>query len=335
MTTGYTPHDPATLGVVGMVLIAEVLAGLAFNRLPPRWPMRLLAWLVTIGATTGVERLCRDEPAGVRMLAIIGALLFGMKGVVAVEVRLDGAPALLTWRWLGFALLWAGMRPALFARVGRGSQLGAWPLVGRGCLEGGLGFTLAVLAWLVWHHGRPPLSNAAACVLATVLLLPGLSLMLHFGIFNILAGLWRLAGVDARPLFRAPLGALSLGDFWSRRWNLAFSEMTALAVYRPLSRRSHLGRKAATAAAFLASGLLHELAISVPVLAGFGLPSLYFLLHGMLVLVEGRLEKAGRPVTAWGWWAHVWVLGWLALPAPLLFHPPFLRGVVWPLIGME
>ena len=56
-------------------------------------------------------------------------------------------------------------------------------------------------------------------------------------------------------------------DFWSRRWNLAFSEMTALGVYRPLS--GNIGRKAATVAAFLASGLLHELAISLPVLAGY------------------------------------------------------------------
>jgi hypothetical protein len=31
----------------------------------------------------------------------------------------------------------------------------------------------------------------------------------------------------------------------------------------------------------------------------------------------------------------VWVLGWLAVPVPILFHPPFLRGVVWPLIGMD
>ena len=40
--------------------------------------------------------------------------------------------------------------------------------------------------------------------------------MLHFGLFNVAAGLWRLAGVDARPLFRAPLAARSLADFWGR-----------------------------------------------------------------------------------------------------------------------
>lgn len=329
----YLPHDLFSLALVGAVLAATLLIGLILSRLAPRWYARLLAWVTTIGATAGVERLCRDEPAGLRMLALIAALLWGMKGVVTVEARVDGMAMLSWWRWLCFAVLWPGMRPGIFAAAGRARLSGAWSLVGWGCLLGAIGFTFASLAWLVWHRGRPSLSDPIACILATGLLLPGLSLMLHFGIFNVLAGLWRLAGVDARPLFRAPLAARSLGDFWSRRWNLAFSEMTALGIYRPLS--GSLGRRTALVASFLASGLLHELAISVPVLAGFGLPLAYFLLHGGLVLAERGLERTGRAVTAWGWKAHVWVLGWLALPMPILFHPPFLRGVVWPLIGME
>jgi hypothetical protein len=333
VANGYTPRGPATLAIVGTILVATLLAGLALSRLPPRWYARLLAWLMTVGVTAWVERLCRDEPAGVRMLAIVGTLLYAMKAVVSVEARASGMPVLSAWRWLGFAALWPGMRPIPFARRKSGRQPGAWALVVRGCLLGCMGLVFAILAWLVWHRGRSSLSDAAARVLATALLLPGLSLILHFGIFNVLAGLWRLAGVDARPLFRAPLAARSLENFWSRRWNLAFSEMTALAVYRPLSAR--LGRQAATGAAFLASGLLHEVAISVPVLAGFGLPLSYFLLHGVLVVAERGLERAGRAVSVWGWWSHLWVLGWLVLPLPLLFHPPFLHGVIWPLIGLE
>jgi alginate O-acetyltransferase complex protein AlgI len=330
---GYTPRDPVTLAVVGIVLVVTLIAGLALSRLPPRWYIRLLAWLVTVGATAGVERLCRNEPSGVRMIAIIGALLYGMKAVVSVEARAGGMTVPAAWQWLCFAVLWPGMRPAPFADAGHGRQSGAWTLVGRGCLLGFFGLVLAFLAWLVWHHGRPPLSDEIGIVLATVLLLPGLSLIVHFGLFNLLAGVWRLTGVDVRPLFRAPLAARSLENLWSRRWNLAFSEMMALGIYRPLSGR--LGRKGATLVAFLVSGLLHEIAISLPVLAGFGLPLLYFMLHGALVLVERSLERAGRSVSSWGWWAHVWVLGWLVLPVPILFHRPFLRGVIWPLIGIE
>jgi alginate O-acetyltransferase complex protein AlgI len=320
------------MGIVGIILVGVILAGLGISRLPARWYARLAAWLVTVGGTVVVERLCRDEPAGVRMLAIIAALLVGMKGVVTVEARADGMAAIPALWWLGFAALWPGMRPMIFGKAD-GRRHGAWPLIGWGIVLGGLGLIFALVAWLVWHQGRPALSDTVALVLATLLLLPGLSLILHFGVFNVLAGLWQLAGVDARPLFRAPLAARSLGDFWSRRWNLAFSEMTALAIYRPLS--AGVGRKAAVLASFLGSGLLHELAISVPVLAGFGLPMLYFLLHGALVLGERGQDRSGRGVSGWGWWSHVWVLGWLALPAPILFHPPFLRGVIWPLIGIE
>lgn len=330
---GYSPRDPVTLAIAAALLVATLLIGLVITRLPPRWYARWFAWLLTIGMTFGVERLCVDEPAGVRMLAIIGALLFAMKAVVTVEAQAGGMPVLSAWRWLGFAALWPGMRPVIFAQAGGPRQPDAWALVGRGCVRGGVGLALTLLAWGVWHYGQPPLSEDVALVLSTVLVLPGLSLILHFGIFNIAAGLWRLAGVDARPLFRAPLAARTLGDFWGRRWNLAFSEMTALGIYRPLSTRVRRGT--AIVAAFAASGLLHELAISVPVLAGFGLPTLYFVLHGILIYVERRLERAGRPVSGWGVWSRIWVLGWLALPMPILFHRPFLRGVVWPLIGME
>ena len=50
---GYAPRDPATLGLVGVVLVATLLAGLALSRLPPRWYARVLAWLVTVAATAG------------------------------------------------------------------------------------------------------------------------------------------------------------------------------------------------------------------------------------------------------------------------------------------
>ncbi len=215
--TGYRPSDPLSLSIVALVLVATLLGGLAFDRLPQRRPARLLAWFLTIAATFGVERICRHEPAGIRMLAVIGTLLYGMKGVVTLEARAEGMPMLPAWKWLGFASAWPGMRPSIFANAGQARQSGAWSLIGMGCRLGGLGFAFAVFAWALWHWGRPALSDPLARVLATVPLLVGLSLMLHFGVFNILAGVWRMAGVDARPLFRNPLVSKSLNEFWSRR----------------------------------------------------------------------------------------------------------------------
>jgi alginate O-acetyltransferase complex protein AlgI len=84
--------------------------------------------------------------------------------------------------------------------------------------------------------------------------------------------------------------------------------------------------------AFLASGLLHEIAISLPVGAGFGLPLSYFALHGALMLAERRLEESGRPLSRHKWLGRAWTLFWLVAPLPILFHRPFLEGVVWPLL---
>jgi alginate O-acetyltransferase complex protein AlgI len=164
-----------------------------------------------------------------------------------------------------------------------------------------------------------------------VLLLPGLSLILHFGIFNVLAGLWRRVGADCRSLFRAPLHSTSLSEFWSKRWNLAFVEMATCGVFRPL--KDVVGPRMATAAVFLYSGLLHELAISLSVRAGFGRPLLYFALHGVAVLCEKRLDRAGWSINRSVWLGRLWTAAWILLPLPLLFHPAFLRGCLLPLLG--
>jgi alginate O-acetyltransferase complex protein AlgI len=321
----YLPHDPAVVWLVGALLVGTLGVGFGLTRLHSASLARGTAWVLVVLAVGGMERLCRAEPPGFRMLALIGVLLYAMKAVVAVEAQADGAQRLTLPQWLCFAALWFGMRPAIFRTLGAPSLPGTAELFrfALRCLL--LGAALVGLARLTWMFTSPWLDRRLALFLVTALLLPGLSLMLHFGVLNLAAAGWRLAGVDCRPLFREPLRSQSLGEFWGRRWNLAFTEMTAIGVYRPLEVR--LGKRSATLAAFLCSGLVHELATSVPVGWGYGLPFLYFLLHGGLVLFERR-SGAGGP-------GRRWTLIWLLLPLPLLFPPPFLQGVVWPLIGIR
>jgi hypothetical protein len=322
VVNAYAPHHAIDLGGTLLILAATLILGYVIARSRPGVLARASAWALVIAAVAGVEELNAGEPAGFRMLAIIGALLFGMKAVVAVEARAEGMRPLSPGRWLGFAGLWPGMRPGPFARAGEGPMKDGPALMARGLRNATAGVGLVLLARGAWGLSGSHLP-------ATALALPGLSLMIHFGAFNILAGAWRLAGVDCRPLFRDPLRATSLADFWGKRWNLAFSEMTAQAVYRPLVKRA--GKAPALMASFVGSGVLHELAISVPVKAGYGLPMAYFVLHGLLVLGEGRRAQAGRA----GWRGRAWTLGWLLVPMPVLFHEPFLAGVVWPLIGVR
>ena len=118
----------------------------------------------------------------------------------------------------------------------------------------------------------------------TVFLLVGYSLILHFGILSISAGIWRLFGVKTYLLFKSPLLSTTLSEFWSKRWNIAFSEMISVTIYRPLKNK--FGPAAIIIISFIFSGLLHEIAISLPVGKGFGLPMLYFIIQAIAILLE-------------------------------------------------
>ena len=139
---------------------------------------------------------------------------------------------------------------------------------------------------------------------------------------------WRLLGVADKELFRLPYLSTSLKEFWGKKWNMAFSEMTALIVYRPL--KTKYDRKTAVISAFLMSGLLHEIAISGPANAGYGLPMLYFILHAAAMYAEDHVSVVKR-IVAHPMRSRVWVFGWLLGAMFLLFHGGFMNGVLIPL----
>jgi hypothetical protein len=159
--------------------------------------------------------------------------------------------------------------------------------------------------------------------------LVGLAFVLNFGLFHLVALLWRRANVNAVPIMRAPVLATSISEFWNRRWNVAFNHLVFQFVFRPLARVTNL--PAACLGAFLVSGLMHELVISVPAGGGYGLPMCYFLLQGCAVLLER--SRAGRRLGlrgGWRGWAFTVVIA--AGPAFWVFHPPFIKNVVLPML---
>jgi alginate O-acetyltransferase complex protein AlgI len=129
----------------------------------------------------------------------------------------------------------------------------------------------------------------------------------------------------------APLLADSVSDFWGRRWNTAFRDLTHRFLFRPLTVR--FGPRTALVAGFVFSGLVHELAISVPADGGYGGPTVFFCLLAAALFVER--SRLGR----WLGLGHGW-RGWLfaalvlVAPAGLLFHPPFIRNVVLPFLSV-
>lgn len=242
----YFPADPQAAWLGAALLVLTLVLGFAVSRMPSPQPARAAAWSLVLLALLGAERLTASESAGFRMLGILGAVLFSLKAVVSVEERIATGIILSPLRWLAFAAAWPGMRPSLFAGLGTRSLPGSLRLMANGLLRLAAGALLLLAARRAWTED--------SALLATVLALPGLSLLLHFGIFNLLAAGWRRLGARCDALFRAPLRSRSMTEFWGRRWNLAFSEMTALGIYRPLEPR--VGRSAATFAAFLVSALL-------------------------------------------------------------------------------
>jgi alginate O-acetyltransferase complex protein AlgI len=250
------------------------------------------------------------------MLAFIALLFLWMKAVVTSSRR----EILPLGRGLVWAMSWPGMR---FLRSGS-ALAGA----SGSCF---CGFASSLLGVLFMGGGHVLWRHTGSAWIATAPLLLGISLCLHFGLFNVMTGAWRAAGYDAGVLFRAPWASDSLREFWGKRWNIAYTEMMQESVLRPLKKGgtdNPVGPRTATAIIFLFSGLLHEVAISLPVQAGYGLPTAYFALHGAATLVKQRVVTPGT------WPARIWTGLLVLLPLPLLFHPWFLRGIVWPLGGI-
>ncbi len=150
----------------------------------------------------------------------------------------------------------------------------------------------------------------------------------HFGLFHVLSWGWRRAGVTAPPLMRAPIIATSLAEFWGSRWNTAFAELARRFLLRPFARRHRV--EFVSLAIFLVSGLVHELALSLPARGGWGGPTLYFLLQAVGLGAEktamARRLGLGRGLRGW-----CWTLLFTAAPLPLLFHAPLIERVVVPL----
>jgi hypothetical protein len=129
---------------------------------------------------------------------------------------------------------------------------------------------------------------------------------------------------------KAPILSTSLGEFWSHRWNLAFRQLAHTLLFKPFHRK--LGAVNSMLLAFIASGLIHDLVISLPAGAGFGLPTMYFTIQAGGMAIErssiGRTVGLGQ-----GWTGWLFTMATTAIPAFWLFHPPFIQRVVLPMMS--
>jgi alginate O-acetyltransferase complex protein AlgI len=281
---------------------------------------RTLAVLLLVGLTALPFGVREQLPAWVFMWALAFALFFGCKVLTLAET----GPAFATmngFRALGYLLLWPGMDPKPFEQVARrfpAPTLKVWFSALFRTLHG------AALIWIV----VPRIDEAYWLPRAMIGML-GVILLLHFGLFRLLALGWQARHVPVRPLMDNPMRATSLTEFWGRRWNSGFHDLMHRYIFRPAAKR--FGVRTAMLLVFLASGLIHELVITVPAGGGYGLPTLYFLMQGLGVEFErstvGRNWRLGQGAIGW-----CFVLLVTAGPIALLFPPPFLHHIILPML---
>jgi alginate O-acetyltransferase complex protein AlgI len=302
-------------------VMSLLVGGYALPFIRQRWIARVCAWFIALATILFSAFITSHQIPLIRMLIIVILQLISMKIVVAVETY-SGENRLTVFQWIAFSLGWFGMRPGLFENLSSSS------LPFTHLLLKGFSRILIGLVLLYFSLALKESSQLNRFFLPQLLLLTGLSFILHFGILNISTAVWRMLGVDVSELFHSPYKSRSLREFWGRRWNIAFSEMTAVISYRPL--KTKIGVDKAMMISFLLSGFLHEIAISLPVRTGYGLPMTYFAIHAFAMYLESK-SRFIQKVLRHNVLSRVWVMVMLILPMPILFHPTFIGNVLVPL----
>lgn len=271
--------------------------------------------LVVLPSISAVIRRGLQPWAFMWTLAI--SIYFGLKWLT--WWRLQRPVSHSAWRSVAYLLAWPGMDAESFLDETKSPPAPRFRSWLWAIFETGLG---ATLLWFVARTLPPeqPLLRGWTGML-------GLTLLLHFGTFQIAALFWQSLGVDASPIMAAPLRAQSLSQFWGKRWNLGFRQLAHDLIFVPFHKYLQAGLVAFLV--FLSSGLIHDLVISVPAQAGYGLPTAYFMLQGLGVTLErsplGKQLGLGKGLRGWSFMVLV-----AAGPVFWLFHPPFVMRVIIP-----
>jgi hypothetical protein len=285
------PKTPARSKVIGWLpLVALPAAALAFYNLLVPW---VFMWILAVSLYAGLKWLT----------------WWSVRNHIHHEVLRD----------IAYLLAWPGMDAETFLSS---SERVSPPTV-RDWLRAVL-VTCAGAA-LLWIASRVPPPHLL--LLRGWIGMVGMILLLHFGTFQIAALFWQNLGIDAQPIMSAPLRSHSLSEFWGKRWNLGFRHLAHDLIFAPLHSRLGVGR--AGFLVFVASGLLHDLVISLPAHGGYGLPTFYFALQGIGVAVE-RSSLGSRLSLRRSYRGWLFMAAFTVAPVYFLFHPPFVLHVIIP-----
>jgi Membrane bound O-acyl transferase family len=275
-------------------------------------------WVPLVLLVTVVLCFCGRVPPWALMWLLAVTIFAGFKWWTWWRV-IEGGIRTTSSRSLAYLFLWPGMDARRFLALSSSVPnpvFSAWIWAVAKTAGGAI---------LVWGVAR----FAGNGLLAGWIGMVGFIFLLHFGLFAMLSLFWQKQGICAPPLMNCPIAATSLSDFWGRRWNAGFRDIVFGLFFLPLARRC--GATAGVGLTFLLSGLLHELVITLPAGAGFGLPTLYFALQGVAMLAE-RSPAGVRLGLAKGWFGYAFTFVVVAGPIFALFPPVFVLRVMVPFL---
>ena len=283
--------------------------------LPHSEPSAWAGWIPLLSLVCIVVTFRSRLAAWAFMWLLALAVFAGLKWATWWRIRMVVAHN--PWRSAAYLLAWPGMDAESFLdsqQPGPRPQPDEWFGASLKTVAG------AVLIWVVARIVPDPIVQGWTGLF-------GLILLLHFGSFQLIALFWQSMGIAAKPIMSTPILSKTLSEFWGKRWNLGFRQLAYDLIFRPLQKR--IGVVTASLLVFLASGLIHDLVISLPARGGYGLPTAYFVLQGLGTTLErsNRGRKLGLQHGVAGW---VFMLVITAGPAFWLFHPPFLLRVILP-----
>lgn len=259
-----------------------------------------------------------ELPAWGTLFAVAFSIFYGFKWLTYRRAVAMGAkPGLKSS--VGYLFCWVGMDAVAFfdrrAKVPKPS--------GKDWLEALTKTALGLVLFFFTARIFDPVHALTAGYIG----LAGFLLFSFFGTFHILSLYWRSRGVNAVPMMNSPLLASSLSEFWSSRWNLAFRDIARIFVFRPVLRR--YGIVYAVFAAFIFSGILHDLLISLPADAWYGLPTLFFIIQACGVFIE-KSESGVKHGINRGLRGRLFAAVFILVPLVLLFHPPSIENCMLP-----
>jgi D-alanyl-lipoteichoic acid acyltransferase DltB (MBOAT superfamily) len=135
-------------------------------------------------------------------------------------------------------------------------------------------------------------------------------------ISTVIGLLFLAAGYSLPELHRHPIAARSVVEFWARRWNIVVSAWLHAFVFLPLARRRR--NTLGILLAFGVSGAMHGWLVLFALGRWAAFTTvLFFMIQGVVVIVENRLRIQTWPIVAARAWTMIILLG----SSPLFIDP--------------